>query len=181
VVGTSLGGFVAMRVAARRPELVRSLTLVGTTAEPEKPSDKRRFARLNRAARLGALPWLLPTIMRLCFSPGALADPLRAADRQRWEGELRANRRRVYQAVQGALDRDGVLDELPAIRCPTLVLHGSEDALFGVERGRATYRRIPDARFVELPGVGHLAPLEAPDRVNALLAEFLAEVEPARP
>ncbi len=56
---------------------------------------------------------------------------------------------------------------------PTLVIHGDADRLLPVDNGRALARLIPDARYVELPGVGHLVPWEAPDESLTAISETL--------
>jgi pimeloyl-ACP methyl ester carboxylesterase len=64
---------------------------------------------------------------------------------------------------------------LPAVRVPTLVLHGADDEIVPPEAARYLARRIPGAQFVELPGVGHLA-LGAADRIGAEAKRFLTDV-----
>jgi pimeloyl-ACP methyl ester carboxylesterase len=61
------------------------------------------------------------------------------------------------------------------IDAPALVLHGDADAIVPVENGRALAARLPNARYVELPGRGHNVQLEDPATVNRLVLEFLAE------
>jgi pimeloyl-ACP methyl ester carboxylesterase len=65
---------------------------------------------------------------------------------------------------------------LPAVRVPTLVLHGTEDALVPVEVARYVASRIPTARLVELPGVGHLALATQVDVIVDEIAEFVTGV-----
>jgi len=77
-----------------------------------------------------------------------------------------------------AMNREiDIRDVLPTVRVPTLVLHGSEDQVVPVEVGRYTAQRLPTARLVELPGVGHLA-LGGParDRIQVEINRFLTEV-----
>jgi len=70
-----------------------------------------------------------------------------------------------------------VRDVLPTVRVPTLVMHGSDDQVVPVEVGRYTAERLPTARFVELPGVGHLAMGgTAADRIQLEIKQFLGEV-----
>ncbi len=70
-----------------------------------------------------------------------------------------------------------IRDVLPTVRVPALVLHGSEDRIVPVEVGRYTAQRLRSARFVELPGLGHLA-LGGPraDRIQVELKQFLTEI-----
>ena len=65
-------------------------------------------------------------------------------------------------------------DRLGEITAPSLVLTGQLDRETPPAYGRVLAAGIPGARLVEVPGVGHLLPAEAPDTVNALLAEHLA-------
>jgi class 3 adenylate cyclase len=65
---------------------------------------------------------------------------------------------------------------LPAVRVPTLVLHGTEDQLVPVEVGAYTAQRIPSARLVEIPGAGHLALGDPVVRITAEIEEFLTDV-----
>jgi pimeloyl-ACP methyl ester carboxylesterase/class 3 adenylate cyclase len=65
---------------------------------------------------------------------------------------------------------------LPAVRVPTLVMHGADDQIVPVEVGRQTAERLHAARFVELPGVGHLALGDAQSQITDELQGFLTEV-----
>ena len=69
-----------------------------------------------------------------------------------------------------------VRDVLPSVRVPTLVMHGSEDQVVPVEVGRYTAQRLRAARFVELPGLGHLALGGHLDRIQVESQRFLTEV-----
>ena len=62
-------------------------------------------------------------------------------------------------------------ERLTAITAPTMVVHGREDQLRPVGNGMRLARLIPGARYVELPGVGHLVPLEAMDKLPAVVEE----------
>jgi pimeloyl-ACP methyl ester carboxylesterase len=68
----------------------------------------------------------------------------------------------------------GHAERLGAIRAPTVVVHGEEDSFIPVENGRKIAELIPDAKYVELPGVGHLVPHEAPERISELLMDVVA-------
>jgi pimeloyl-ACP methyl ester carboxylesterase len=59
------------------------------------------------------------------------------------------------------------------IEVPALVVHGDADLIVPVENGRRLAERLPNARYVELPGRGHNLPLEEPDTINRLVLDFL--------
>jgi pimeloyl-ACP methyl ester carboxylesterase len=70
-----------------------------------------------------------------------------------------------------------IRDVLPTVRVPALVLHGSDDQVLPVDVGRYTAQRLPTARFVELPGVGHLAlGGSAGDRIQLEIERFTSEI-----
>ena len=77
-----------------------------------------------------------------------------------------------------AMNREiDIRDVLPTVRVPALVMHGAEDQVVPVEVGRYTAQRLPTARFVELPGVGHIAlGGGAADRIGLEIEHFLGEV-----
>lgn len=176
-VGHSMGGMVGMRVAARHPELVRSLVLLDSSAEPEPKENLPRYRLLTFIER-----WLGPrlvagAVMKIMHGATVRADPSRAA-------ELRAVRDRflaldrvgAVRAVQCVLSRRGVQDELGNIRAPALVLVGEEDTATVPARAEALAKAIPGARLVRIPLAGHLSPIDNPGFVTEQLSAFLGAV-----
>jgi len=175
-VGLSMGGFVGMRLAARRPDLVRSLVLLESSADPEPAEHVARYRRLAAALRwLGPVP-LASRVMPILFGRTFLTDPARADDRELWRAQLVRNRRSIARAVLGVIEREGVHDELSRITAPTLVVVGSEDVATVPARSERLAAAIAGAQLTIVPAAGHSSTVEQPDRVTALLAEFLAEV-----
>jgi pimeloyl-ACP methyl ester carboxylesterase len=172
-VGLSMGGFVGLRIAARRPELLRSLTLVDTAADPEPLENLPKYAALSVVARAGALRLTRSAVLRVMFGDTFLRDPTRADERARLEAELMGNRPTVVRAVAGVLTRRGIQDELHRIRTPTLVLHGLEDRAIAMRRAEAMCAGIRGARLVKVPAAGHSSPLENPAAITAAIAEHV--------
>jgi pyruvate dehydrogenase E2 component (dihydrolipoamide acetyltransferase) len=172
VVGTSLGAAVALELALRHPELVRSLSLVA----PLSGASGRLVAVTEAWCRLAAdagpealaaalLPWF--------FAPSSLAD---AKLRERMRRGLAATLSRVSPLTlerQAAGLRGWQPDDaaLAGLDVPTLVIAASDDLL--TPDGEALARRIPGARSVLVPEAGHAVGLEAPETVNAALEEHL--------
>lgn len=174
-LGLSMGGFVGQRVAARRPDLVRSLTLIDTSAGPEDPEKIKRYRLLAMIYGVVGLRPLLGQVAPIMFSTGFLATPQGRATVEVWMEELgRQNRRGTKGAIRGVTDRLPVFDEIAAISAPTLVIVGTEDPATPVAKAQVIAAGIPGATLEQLPGVGHVSTLEAPEAVNAAIIPFLA-------
>lgn len=174
-VGLSMGGFVGLRLAIRRPALLRSLTLIDTSAEAEPAANAPRYRLLNVVARWIGLGPVAGQVMPILFGRSFLADPARAAERAEYRARLAANHRiGITRAVRGVIEREGVADQLPRIRTPTLVMVGEEDVATVPAKAEAIHAGIAGSRLVRIPRAGHTSTLEAPAAVNAALVAFLA-------
>lgn len=159
LLGISQGGPVAISYATRHPEKVSQLILYGAYAQGWK---KRNFSKaetdqhraLNNLIKVG---WghdnpAFRQVFSMLFMPDATAEQLH------WFTELERvstspeNAARFYEAF-GVID---VLDLLPKISVPTLVLHVRDDTRVPVEAGRQLAAMIPGARFVLLEGKNHI-------------------------
>ncbi len=174
--GLSMGGFVGMRLAARHPELLRSLILCDTSSEPEPPENAPRYKRLNMAARWLGPRVVVPQVMPILFGKTVLSDPARAADRRGWLDELNRNRRSVWRAVNGVILREPVTSELARIGMPTLVIVGDEDVATVPAKAERIAAGIAHAKLVVIPKAGHSSTVEQPAAVNAAIESFLAGV-----
>ncbi|MFL5541722.1 MAG: alpha/beta fold hydrolase [Longimicrobiaceae bacterium] len=179
-VGLSMGGFIGMRLAARRPELIRSLVLMETSADPEPAENVPRYRTLGGIVRvLGRLGMrlVMPRVMRIMFGRTFLADPAREADRLLWrERGMDNHPRGIVRALQGVIDRKPIYGELGRIAVPTLVMVGDEDVATVPAKAERIHAAIPGSRLVTIPGAGHTSSVEQPAFVNAALEEFLAGV-----
>ncbi len=174
-VGLSMGGFVGMRLAIRRPELLRSLTLMNTTADPEPPDKVKRYTRLAFVARWIGLSLVAGPVMAIMFGPQFLSDPDRTDLRKKWRAELLANHRiGITRAVRGVVARAGVHDQLDRIAIPTLVIVGEHDVATPPETGLRIHRGIQNSRLVTIAEAGHTSTVEQPEAVDAAMREFLA-------
>lgn len=170
--GLSMGGFVAMRMAARRPALVRSLLLLETSADPEPIENIARYRLLTRVLKL-----LGPTVIKGKIAPIMLGktlvtDKARRKDKAAFV-ELMARRRDIWRAVNGVVDRAGVHDELAQITAPTLVVVGDEDVATPLPKAERIVRAIAGAKLVKIPRAGHSSPVEEPQLVTAAIEAFL--------
>ena len=174
VVGHSMGGYAGYRMALRAPGRLASFVAMATTAEAEDPAALRQYNVLLWALRLVGYGAVLPRAMPILYGPAFLTDPARAAEVETQRARIRSNSRTgVFRAGRGIFDRDDLAGQLQYVRVPTLVVTGEHDVPHPPTQGRRDAARVPGARFVEMPGVGHTPPAEAPDAVTALLLDWL--------
>lgn len=173
-VGLSMGGFVGMRLAARHPDLIRSLTLLNTSAARETRRALVEDLALAGVFRLAGIGLVRGAVEKIMFGPDFLASPERGAVTGEWlSGLAEQPRAGVARAVVGVVTRRPVEQELSRVAAPTLVVVGDHDQPTPPARGRAIAAAIRGARLEQLAGCGHSSTLEKPDEVTALLADFL--------
>jgi pimeloyl-ACP methyl ester carboxylesterase len=177
-LGLSMGGFLALRLGARRPELVRSLLLLATAAEGEVAENVSGYKRLAWIARWFGLRVVAGKIMPIMFGQKFLTDPARAAEHGEWRRRLiSANRVGLYHNTMGVISRRPVLDELSAIRVPALILVGDQDVATVPARSRLLHERIAGSRLEIIPGAGHILTVEEPAAVNQAILDFLSRLK----
>ena len=170
--GLSMGGFVGMRLAARFPELIRSLVLMETSAQPEPEENIPKYRMLNGLVKLLGTWAVKGPVMKIMFGRKFLEDRQRKDLRKQWAKELTSNKKTITRAVEGVINRHGVEQELKNIQCPTLVMVGDQDVATVPAKGRYIQQHIPGAELVIIPGAGHSSSVEEPVFVNQRLEEF---------
>ncbi|MFI6822177.1 alpha/beta fold hydrolase [Micromonospora sp. NPDC050187] len=201
--GNSLGGAVAVRVAALRPDLVRTLTLIS----PALPFlDFRRSLQgrmlpllvIPRGERLAAwrLAQLAPEMMAHQVLEACIADLTRIGEQRRREAleEIRLRHRTEHHAAAYVRTFRGIVSSflrsyLPgsgslwrmarAVQAPTLVIGGRRDRLVDVRVAPQTARMIPDSRLLMLDA-GHVAQMELPRTVARAVLGLLDDVARVR-
>ena len=176
IVALSMGGYVALTLALARPELVRSLVLVGTGAGGPERVPRPDHVREAFAAAQG----LPPEEFGRLTMPYTLSAGWPERHPERFEEILRARLEHPtpYETIDVHMQAcyryyaEGI--EVERVDAPALVIHGDEDLIVPVENGRMLAARLPKARYVELPGRGHNIPLEDPKTFNGLVLEFLS-------
>ncbi|MDM8549131.1 alpha/beta fold hydrolase [Desulfobacterales bacterium HSG2] len=172
--GLSMGGFIGMRLAICKPDLIRSLILMETSADPESFGNKIRYRVLNLIARRFGLKPVADQVMPIMFGEKFLKDPDRAGERAVWRRRMIANDRiGITRAAQGVIDRRGVYEELHRISVPTLIIVGDQDAATVPAKSERIHARISGSKLVFIPGAGHSSTIEEPETVNTALEDFL--------
>ena len=171
--GLSMGGYVAFAFARRHAARLGGLVLADTKAGAD--SEEAARARLQMADRVLAEGMgFVPEVMlpRLLGPTSRERHPELVEQVVKLIGQQ--DPRGVAGAQRGMARRPDSTATLSQVTVPTLVLAGSEDELTGPEEGRALAAAIPDARFVQIGGAGHLSNLEQPEQVSEALLDFLA-------
>lgn len=172
-----MGGFMAMRFAARYPERVDGLVLIDTMAMQHDESDREQYGEMIEQTREAGqvLEGLSDIVKNILF--GKTTNEENPELVQEWVNRwLSYPGEGVYRETSSWLHRDDFTDRLPEIDVPVLVTHGEEDISIEVEEARDMVEHLPDARMEVVPEAGHSSNLENPEATNAALLEFLADV-----
>jgi len=173
VLGLSFGAVLALELDRRHPEVPRSLVLASAYAgwAGSLPAEVVE-QRLSQALREADLP---PDMFVPAWIPGLLtnaASPELVADVMAMMSEFNPA---GYRAMAQALADADLRDTLPRIALPTLLLYGDADRRSPLALAEDLHRQIPASTLVVIPGVGHLANLEAPERFTSEVRTFLRQ------
>ncbi|MFF7901071.1 alpha/beta fold hydrolase [Streptomyces sp. NPDC007920] len=194
LMGNSLGGAVTTRVAALRPDLVRTLTLV-SPALPELRVQRTALptgllavpgvtALFTRLTREWTAEQRVRGVMALCYGdPGRVTDEgLRNA-----VGEMERRLRLPYfwdamsRSARGIVDaytlggQHGLWRQAERVLAPTLLIYGGRDQLVGFRMAQRAARAFRDSRLLTLPDAGHVAMMEYPESVATAFRELLVD------
>ena len=174
VLGTSLGGFVAQKLALERPDLVDRLVLVCTSYGAREPQPMS-FQALGKMLGGGSLS---PERAARRGLEGATSDYYRVEQPEefdlilRWRLADSSSLSDYYQQMMAGTRFDAAF-AVRNIASPTLVIHGTEDRYVPVANAAALAEAIPDARLRIVDDAGHLVFIEQAEEVNDEIISFL--------
>lgn len=171
LAGLSMGGYVAFEIVRRAPERVLRLALLDTKADLDPPEGRAARQEALRDIAAGRFEAHLESRLPALLGPDALADPAKVAAKRAMAMAVGAER--YARQMRAIMLRPDSLPLLPTIACPTLVLCGRDDALTPVDKHVAMATAIPRARLAIVEQCGHLAPMEQPQAVTALMRDWL--------
>ena len=174
--GLSMGGYVAWQFVARHADRLKQLIVCDTraiadskeTAEGREKSAQKVFAEGAKVVADAMLP-------KLFYRPENAMSNEPIYVQQTRDIMLKTNPKGIAAALRGMAQRPDVTSQLGRINVPTLVICGQHDAISPPAEMRKIAEGIPQAKYVEIEGAGHMAPLEKPAEVNAAILSFLAE------
>ncbi len=171
VGGVSMGGYAALAMVRRHPELIRALVLADTRAGADSPEARaNRAAQAEKVRREGASAIADAVLPKLL---GATSHRERPELVARVRRTIEANPPRgITDALAGLAARADSTPTLREIRVPTLVVVGEEDTITPREEAETLQRGIAGSRLVVIPQAGHLSSLENPDEFNRHLRAF---------
>jgi pimeloyl-ACP methyl ester carboxylesterase len=170
VVGWSMGGMVGLQLAADAPALVRSLTVINSGPDWRPKTPLQRTALRLRGAVTALLP---PGLMARPIAARLFPKPEQAALRRDYVQRMARNDRGAYAALLEAIVGWSVHERLSTLRMPVLCV-ASEFDYTSVESKREWVRALPAGSIEVVEGARHALPLEAPERLLAILERFLS-------
>ncbi len=161
VAGNSMGGWITVKLAVRRPDLVRALALLNPGGPALRAEDWADFARILLAEERGAVDeWL----RRMFHKPPLMMRFFSRDVRRIMRGPS------VWQ-LMGSLQAEDFLseEEMAQVRCPAVLVWGERDR-FIPQGCRAFYlKKLKGVRYEPIPDCGHCPQLECPDRTAEIL------------
>ncbi len=171
LVGISFGSMIAQATVLARPELVRSLTLIGTAATFPVSVGTGMRARA-KTIREGGMKAVLQSSLERWFTPRTMAQRPDLIDRV--TKTILTDDAAVQAAIWDIIADLDFHDQLSKIKCPTLVLVGEHDPSTPPSIAAEMATSIPNAKLVVLAATSHMATVESPEAVNMELLQFLA-------
>jgi pimeloyl-ACP methyl ester carboxylesterase len=171
LAGHSMGGYIALEVMRQAGERVAKLALLDTAARADTPEQTERRRQQIALAAGGRMKAVVDLQFPNLVHPSRRADEAlrRACDLMAEETGAEA----FVRQQTAIIGRPDSRPSLAAVRCPTLVLVGEQDAVTPPERSQEMAAAIAGARLVVVPECGHMCALEQPERVTQELVRWL--------
>ena len=169
LVGYTLGASIALLYGLDYPDEVKGLVLMTVAARPKVRPPGTYEMRLRALEDPQAYEeWLAFQRHTMKFVEPGLRD--RLMERHRQVGPLSQ-----YHDLK-TIDAFDVRDRIATLKPKLLLLRGLDDPGKPPEYENEMHEAVPGSRYVPLPGAGHFPPTECPERVNALIEEFVAQL-----
>jgi 3-oxoadipate enol-lactonase len=172
VCGLSMGGYISFAFARKFPNRLAALILTATRAAPDTEEGKLNRQRSIALAREQGIAPIIESMLARVLSPVTLQnnpDLVETVRQIMQHTSLQA----VIGDLQGMIERIDSRPFLKQISVPTLIIHGKDDNLIPIEEAQAMQAAIPSSRLLILENAAHLPNLEASERFNQAIREFI--------
>jgi len=171
--GNSMGGFLALRLAARHPELVLTATAMGSSSEAEyKLAEYEPLVGVMEAN--GTTP-VIDILLGVMFGKTSLTSRPELTDP--WRETMLTLPTSIADSVHGVIFREEIRSELATCPTPVLAIAGAEDETYPQPISGANIADASGGSYVAVEAGGHSVALEQPERVGEHLVEFFASAK----
>jgi pimeloyl-ACP methyl ester carboxylesterase len=173
LAGLSFGGYICFEIMRQAPERIERLALLDTSARPDTADQRQyRVDSIALAERGSRFLGMTETLASSFVHPDRVKDADLMNDIIRMGRDVGAEG--FIRQQKAILSRPDSRPTLAAIRCPTLVLVGRQDARTPLALHKEIHAGIPGSELVVVEECGHLSPMERPDEVSEAMRRWLA-------
>ncbi len=170
VIGNSMGGFIALRLAARYPDLIASVVPINSSGEEEHK--KTDFAPLVESMAANGTEPLIDTLMYIMFGDTFLADPDRAKEKNHWRQKMLNLPKSIADSAHQVVFRQSILHELKDCRVPVFAIAGDEDHAYGAKEAK-NIATASGGKYHVVDKTGHSASIEKYKVINELIINHI--------
>ncbi len=175
-VGMSTGGFVGMRIALQRPDLLKSLVLMDTSAEDEDEKSLKQYNQLLWMIKNIGWFAVISKVFPLLFHSSFIQNDSKKEEKKKWKNIITGHSKKgVIPFGKGIFSRNSVLEKFSNITIPTAIMVGEFDVATPPDYAKRMASKIPDASFYTIPDAGHSAAVEKPVDVANAIQDFYSK------
>lgn len=176
ICGISMGGYAALGLLRRYPEIISALALVDSRAKADTDEARQNRLTMARVAREEGTKAIADAMLPKLLGKKTIETKPDVVSRVRAMIEANGGEG-VARALLGMAERPDSTSLLEKIECATLVVVGEDDVLTLPSEAEAMAKAIPGAALEIIPGAGHLSNLEQPHEFNRILRFFLSSLK----
>lgn len=174
ICGLSMGGYALLAALRKYPTIASGVVFADTRAAADTTEGKENRMKMAAKVRESGSASLAPDLLLKLLGKTTRETSPATVDRIRTLIE-RAHQEAIAHALLGMAEREDSTGMLSSIRCPTLVIVGSEDDLTPPDESKKLSAGIEGSQLAIIEGSGHLSNLEKPDEFNDVLRRFLSK------
>jgi pimeloyl-ACP methyl ester carboxylesterase len=179
LIGHAMGGMLALHAHRAAPQRIAALALLSSSARADTPELIRLRSEAIVEFEQGRAEAVLRANAMFALHPQHAQERARVDD---YVAQiLRVGAAQLIAQNRAVMARADMRPWLPDVRCPLLVACGDGDLLTPLEHSREITQAVPQARLESIAMAGHLVTWEQPERINALLLQWLDAVMPRTP